>query len=70
MTQEIYKGIKEAEHILDNLNGEHGEKGRLCLFCSAGYYNTVEGVEHEVGCVIRQLRTLMNIYREDTRKRT
>ncbi len=48
--------LKEAHDVMDTVNGDHGEEGRLCLFCGQDKYNGKEGIIHNPDCIIKRIR--------------
>jgi hypothetical protein len=53
------ENVRRMHDLLDDLNAEHADADRLCLFCDARHYDAHVGIVHAPTCVIIRMRAAM-----------
>jgi len=54
--------LKEIEDKLDKINGEYGNKKRLCIFCRSNkfiFYHSGVRIVHNKECIMLKLRKIL-----------
>ena len=53
------ENVRRMHDLLDDLNAEHADADRLCLFCASVEVNAHVGIVHAPTCVIIRMRAAM-----------